>query len=484
MIKRLMSADALMLMLLSSNICAAKNPRSIEPNKPAMPNMSEVFDKEEIYIMAQHPDKFYAYLSKDLIECFRNMPKVKDMPEVIEVMCEHMKKYKSADYDFTCNVIEEALKYCQDQAQIDILQAYKADLESGEAILTVDPSSKTRKCHSKKCLRLCRLIVRDCIRTCSLVVRKDAAIGGNLAVAGDSAIDGSETIGNNLEVGNDLTVKGTTNLLADTTVTDLYSTNIFNSNNITNDGILTVKGKTNLKDTTVTDLHSTSIDNSGDISTLNLIATGETNLRDTNINGIVKINDCNPALNCAESIKLIRSTIEIPTNATFTVMADDAIPVRNITVSNDNDSAPDIILGAGFNAPGVIAGTGLNATGIGIYDQDAVSGADYIYVNLSFPLTFAAQFAAIPSVSLNMYGDNIVADTLNNLIKRDGANAAALDFITVSPSNVFLGGFTVNLTFGFTVSTQINDNSPIPGIMTILNNILSGLKISTLVTGN
>jgi len=147
-------------------------------------------------------------LDKDAVNCFNSIKVDGQMPEALSILLEHI---KVVDYDFLCNAVEEALKCCKDKEHLDMLMPYKAALESGDLVLSADPI-KRKRCSNKKCLNLCRLIVRYNAKVGSLTVVKDATVGETLSVTGngtfasDLAVTGSQTVGKNLSV--DGNIKG------------------------------------------------------------------------------------------------------------------------------------------------------------------------------------------------------------------------------------------------------------------------------------
>lgn len=454
MIKRLMSPDILMLMLLSSNICLGKapmRPNKPEPQAPAIDPSIGTLSEEEINLMEQNPDKFYVYLNKDLVDCFRAMQMKEDAPEILVAMKEHIRHYKAADYDFACYAVEEALKYCRDSKHISTLMTYKADLDSGDAMLSI--KRKGGSSGKNKCATFCRLVVRHGIRTGSLTVRRDAEIGGNLSVAHNVAIGGNLAVAGNEAIKGDLAVDGNETLAGNLTV----------NGNETLGGNETIAG--------------------------NLTVAGTATLGATTIEG------SNPVLDFAESVSVIRETFTMPSFSDFAVEA---------TVSAPNGAAtfafsPAItgisrVSGAGFNNPSSAAitpkGQDVNSY-INLYNNYTSPDLDYIYINFSFPLVFARPFITQPTVSVSPHNDQLSA--LGNLVSAttDASTPhAILQLIEAGASNVSTTGCTVNLLLAFGVDEFTSTCTGHPctvtlnGVNSIISKVLSGMVFDVVAMGN
>lgn len=204
MVKRFISSAYIPLILLLSSRAYAQNDSMPERNSDQAPDLaSEIaLSKDEISLIEQSKDPV-VFLSSDLVACFNALPDSEEVSQRLRDMKEHLKNYQSADYQFTELAVEEAIRYYQEKGeegkeQLLALEAYRSELQNGEAIVNPDEIQDIVRRHNDGCndcdrrkhhkyhkgRRYCKLIVRDCLSTGSLSVRQNASINGNLNVCG------------------------------------------------------------------------------------------------------------------------------------------------------------------------------------------------------------------------------------------------------------------------------------------------------------
>lgn len=441
-LKRFKLKNFLILLLVSS--------KAFANDDKGLVDLNEIFSKKEINFMDKNPDKFYVYLSKDFVNYLNNLKITKDTPEELALMKEHVKNYKSAEYDFTLDVVEKALKECKDSKDLDILNSYKMELKSGDAVLNISSKQKGH-CNKKKCL--CRLIVKERADLGSLEVMRDAKVDGNLTVVG--TING---------------VQFPITKEKSLTLTDLTVTNNTRLNN------LTATGTTSLSSLTTTGLTTTGV---------------------TSLSSSTTIGGKNPVLDPSESVSLLRAIFTFPTT-TFSVKATGT--TTGITYSINSGSYSQIApvpvsevtrTGAGIKISSASFQAGTDASGTAGYTNTIDSsspneGSDFIYIPLAMTFTFDKSFNSAPAISASLQ-DAPTATVYSAFDSSKPGSGATLTQVLLAVANVTKTEFTLYLNFGFTVNTFVSSSSTetpiLSGINDIMNSILTKLSIDVTAIG-
>lgn len=149
--------------------------------------ISQTLSPEELAIIDRNEEP-YVYLTMDVISCLKELPTLKDMPEEVKALQEHVHHYKSYPYDHALTAIKEAIDYLETHPKVEkredhlkALREYQEHLNSGDAIVvSVMDENATRR--RSKCKRFCRLIVQDCLKAGQICVVGDVNVGGNVNV--------------------------------------------------------------------------------------------------------------------------------------------------------------------------------------------------------------------------------------------------------------------------------------------------------------
>jgi hypothetical protein len=182
--KKLLLSLSLSLLMIPNLF--ADNPPADEPELSA-DAISQTLSPEELAVIDRNEEP-YVYLTMDVISCLKELPRLKDMPESVKALQEHVHQYKSYPYDYTLSAVKEAINYLETHPKVEkredhlkALREYQTHLNSGEAIVvSVMDENATRR--RSKCKRFCRLIVQDCLKAGAICVVGDINVGGNVNV--------------------------------------------------------------------------------------------------------------------------------------------------------------------------------------------------------------------------------------------------------------------------------------------------------------
>lgn len=209
--KKIISSKILIILILNYfNIQSfEKNNNSNEQeliNDYDYTEITQLLSDKEVNLIYNNPEKLYVYLTPEIITCLNNidLTELNNKPKTnntLQLMKKHIQKYKSASYEFTLEVIDQAINYYklkENNHYLDLLEQYKIKLETGELVIIIEKDIiKRNKKQTYNCL-----VVRKSLRTRSLFVRQNASICGNLCVKKNLGVNGNATISGTLTTPN------------------------------------------------------------------------------------------------------------------------------------------------------------------------------------------------------------------------------------------------------------------------------------------